>query len=146
MPNLHKYYNTVELAITKIGLDPIKFRGDQAGEWTLHRGNYSIWIDVWNDPVEEVTYLQVIAPVMDIPDESQEVLFKELLQINVQLCGIAFAVHGEKVVLKGTRVAEGLDMEEAYAMIMLISKYVGNFAPMLLKRYFNNGDPGVPPK
>lgn len=146
MLNLQKYYNTVEQAISKIGLDPIKFRGDQEGEWTLHRGNYSIWVDVWNDPIEEVSYLQVIAPVMEIPEESQEVLFKELLQINVQLCGVAFAVHGEKVVLKGTRVAEGLDMEEAYAIIMLVSKYVSNFSPMLLKRYFNNGDAGIPPK
>lgn len=146
MLNLEKYYNIVEQAIVKIGLDPNKFRGEQAGEWTLHRGNYSIWIDVWNDPVEAVAYLQVVAPVMEIPEESQAVLFKELLQINLQLCGVAFAVHGEKVVLKGTRVAEGLDMEEAYAIIMLVSKYVSNFAPILLKRYFNSGNAGAPPQ
>lgn len=145
MLNLQKYYRTVEKAIEKIGLDPSRFRGDQAGEWTLHRGKYTIWIDVWNDPNEGVTYLQVVAPVMEIPEESQTVLFKELLQLNLQLCGIAFSVHGEKVVLKGTRVAEGLDVEEAYAMIMLISKYVGNFTPMLSKRYFNGGAPGTPP-
>lgn len=146
MPNLHKYYSTVEQAIEKIGLDPSKFRGEQAGEWTLHRGDYTIWIDVWKDPIEQVTYLQVVAPVFEIPEESQVVLFRELLQINLQLCGIAFAVHGDKVVLKGTRVAEGLDIEEAYAMIMLISKYVSKFTPMLLKRYFNSGEPGVPPQ
>ena len=146
MPILHKYYSTVEQAIVKIGLDPVKFRGEQEGEWTLHRGEYTIWIDVWNDPMEDVAYLQVVAPVIEIPEESQAVLFRELLQINLQLCGVAFSVHGEKVVLKGTRVAEGLDMEEAYAMIMLISKYVSNFAPMLLKRYFNSGEPGIPPK
>lgn len=145
MLNLEKHYHTVEQAIAKIGLDPVKFRGKQAGEWTLHRGEHLILIDVWNDPVEQVTYLQVVAPVIEIPEESQTVLFRELLQINLQLCGIAFAVHGEKVVLKGTRVAEGLDVEEAYAMIMLISKYIGHFTPMLLKRYFNSGQPGVPP-
>ena len=146
MSNLHKYYSTVEQAIAKIGLDPVKFRGEREGEWTLHRGKYTIWIDVWNDPLEDVTYVQVVAPVIEIPEESQAVLFRELLQINLQLCGIAFSVHGEKVVLKGTRVAEGLDIEEAYAMIMLISKYVSSFAPMLLKRYFNGGEPGIPPK
>lgn len=146
MLNLKKYYSTVEQAITKIGLDPTKFRGEQEGEWTLHRGEYTIWIDVWNDPVEKVAYLQVVAPVMEIPEESQTVLFRDLLQINLQLCGIAFSVHGEKVVLKGTRVAEGLDVEEAHAMIMLISKYVSNFSPILLKRYFNSGEPGIPPK
>lgn len=146
MPNLQKYYTIVEQAIAKIGLDPAKFRGSQEGEWTLHRGDYSIWVDVWNDPVEDVSYLQVIAPVMEIPEEIQEALFKDLLQINVQLCGVAFAVHGEKVVLKGTRVAEGLDKEEAYAIIMLVSKYVSNFSPILLKRYFNDGAPGAPPQ
>ncbi|WMX15116.1 MULTISPECIES: YbjN domain-containing protein [unclassified Aureispira] len=146
MLNLKKYYGIVEQAIEKIGLDPTRFRGEQEGEWTLHRGEYTIWIDVWNDPIEKVAYLQVVAPVMEIPDESQTVLFRELLQINLQLCGIAFSVHGEKVVLKGTRVAEGLDVEEAHAMIMLISKYVSNFSPILLKRYFNNGQPGIPPK
>lgn len=146
MLNLKKYYSTVEQAIAKIGLDPAKFRGEQEGEWTLHRGKYTIWIDVWNDPVEKVAYLQVVAPVMEIPEESQTVLFRDLLQINLQLCGIAFSVHGEKVVLKGTRVAEGLDVEEAHAMIMLISKYVSNFSPILLKRYFNSGEPGIPPK
>jgi hypothetical protein len=146
MLNLKKYYSTVEQAIIKIGLDPTKFRGEQEGEWTLHRGEYTIWIDVWNDPVEKVAYLQVVAPVIEIPEESQAVLFRDLLQINLQLCGIAFSVHGEKVVLKGTRVAEGLDVEEAHAMIMLISKYVSNFSPILLKRYFNGGEPGIPPK
>lgn len=145
MPDLHKYYNTVEQAIAKIGLDPAVFRGEQAGEWTLQKGEYAIWIDVWNDEVEKLAYLQVIAPVMNIADEAQGILYKELLQINLQLCGIAFCVHGEKVVLKGTRVAEGLDVEEAFAMIMLVSKYVNNFAPKLIKRYSNNGIAGVAP-
>ncbi len=146
MPNLHKYYSTVEEAIAKIGLDPAKFRGEQEGEWTLLRGEHSIWIDVWNDPIEKVAYLQVVAPVIEIPEEYQTVLFRELLEINLQLCGIAFCVHGENIVLKGTRVAEGLDVEEAYAMIMLVSKYVSNFFPKLWKKYFNNGEPGRPPK
>ena len=146
MQELSTYYSTVEDAIQKIGLDPSKFRGALEGEWTLHRGEYSIWIDVWEDPLEQVTYMQVVAPVMNIPIESQKVLFVELLELNLQLCGIAFAVHSEKVVLKGTRVADGLDVQEAYAMIMLISKYVSNFAPMLLKKYFNNGKPGMPPE
>jgi hypothetical protein len=146
MQELEKHYTTVENAIQKIGLDPKKFRGQQAGEWTLLRGEYSIWIDVWDDPVEQVAYMQVVAPVMEIPDESPTVLYAELLQLNLQLCGIAFAVHGEKIVLKGTRVADGLDPQEAYAMILLISKYVSNFSPMLLKKYFNNGHPGTPPE
>ena len=146
MPNLTKYYNIVEQAIAKIGLDPTLFRGEQAGDWTLRRGDYNIWIDVWNDEREAVTYLQVVAPVMEIPAETQNVLFRELLQINLQLCGIAFCVHGDQIVLKGTRVAEGLDMEEAYAMIMLVSKYVHTFAPRMLQKYFNNGAPGVPPR
>ena len=146
MPNLHKYYTTVEEAIAKIGLDPTVFRGDQLGEWTLQRGEHAIWIDVWNDAVENVAYLQVVSPVMKIPDESTAVLFKELLQINLELCGVAFCVHGENVGLKGTRVAEGLDVEEAYAMIMLVGKYVNNFSEKLTKRYFNNGVAGVPPK
>ena len=146
MQPLDQYYQIVEQAIQKIGLDPTKFRGDQAGEWTLHRGEYSIWIDVWYDEKEQVAYLQVVAPVMEIPGESETVLFRDLLQINLQLCGVAFAVHGDKIVLKGTRVAEGLDVEEARAMILLVSKYIGNFAPLLLQRYFNDGQPGVPPK
>ena len=145
MQELKKYYNTVESAISKIGLEPSKFRGEQEGEWTLPRGEYTIWIDVWEDDSEQVAYLQVVAPVMDIPEEAQSVLFRDLLQINLELCGISFAVHSGKVVLKGTRVAEGLDTEEAYAMIMLISKYVINFSPKLRLRYLNNGKPGVPP-
>lgn len=146
MQVLQKYYRTVEKAIEKIGLDPLNFRGAQDGEWTLHRGKHRIWIDVWYDDNEQVAYLQVVAPVMEIPQESQTVLFRELLQINLQLCGVAFAVHGEKVVLKGTRVAEGLDVEEARAMILLVSKYISHFSTLLLQRYFNDGQPGVPPE
>ncbi|MCH2022340.1 MAG: YbjN domain-containing protein [Saprospiraceae bacterium] len=145
MQELKKYYNAVEAAITKIGLTPSMFRGEKSGEWTVQRGEYTIWIDVWKDEPNQVAYLQVVAHVMDIPEEAQSVLFRELLQINLELCGIAFAVHGEKVVLKGTRFAEGLDSEEAYGMIMLISKYVSNFSPKLRLRYLNNGKPGVPP-
>ncbi|MDC0230822.1 YbjN domain-containing protein [Aureispira] len=145
MQKLKKFYTTVESAISKIGLDPLKFRGEQSGEWTLQRGEYTIWIDVWEDDSEQVAYLQVVAPVMDIPEEAESVLFRELLQINLELCGVAFAVHTDRVVLKGTRVAEGLDTEEAYAMIMLVSKYASDFSPKLRLRYLNNGKPGVPP-
>ena len=60
--------------------------------------------------------------------------------------GVCAGESLKKVVLKGTRVAEGLDMEEAYAIIMLVSKYVSDFAPILLKRYFNSGNPGAPPR
>lgn len=146
MPKLDKYYTIVEQAIAKIGLDPASFRGEQLGDWTLQRGDYSIWIDVWYDQNEKVSYVQVVAPVMEIPEETQNLLFRELLQINVQLCGVAFCVHGNKIILKATRVAEGLDVEEAYAMIMLVGKYVNNFAPRLLKKYFNGGAPGAAPK
>ena len=145
MARLEKYYEIIERAISKIGVDPVNFRGSKPGEWTLQRNDYSIWVDLWNDEQEDVDYLQVVSPVMEIPDESQMVLFKDLLQINLSLCGVAFCVHGNQIVLKGTRVAEGLDMEEAYAMILLVSKYVSDFAPMLLEKYFNNGAPGNAP-
>ncbi len=32
MQELKKYYNTVESAISKIGLEPSKFRGEQEGD------------------------------------------------------------------------------------------------------------------
>lgn len=144
MADLQHYYNIVEKGIAKIGLDPDKFKGQQEGEWVLMRGEQGIWVDLWHQ--DELTYLQVSALIMDLPDEIGAAFYKELLEINFSLCGAAFGVHNGNVALVGTRPAQGLDVEEVYAIILLVGKYASEFKPRLMKKYLNNGGPGLPPK
>lgn len=137
MNNLHYYYNVVENAMAKLGLNPQTARQKKAGQWTITKGQIPVWIDIFYYEIEKRIYFQVVAPVMKLPEQNQEKMGMELLAINHQLFGVAFCIHKDQVLLKTIREAEGLDSNEVYAMILRAGNYAEKYKKELAVKYPN---------
>ena len=143
---MKKYTDIVEQGIREIGLDPDTFQGDLDGEWSIRLGENDLWIDLWEDELSGQFYFQVVAPVFDVAQLMPRVFYEELLNLNLEMCGVAFCLHGKKVVLKSTRTATGLDVEEVYSILLIMGKYVKSFSKVLSDKYFNEGQAGDAPE
>ncbi len=135
MDNLNFYYNIVENAIAKIGLDPQKSRARVAGKWTITKGKIPVWIDVVFHQSEKRIYFQVASPVMKMPQTNVTTVTMDLLETNNYLYGVAFCINKGNVFIKTLREAEGLDMNEAYSMILRVGNYAHQYRKSLNDKY-----------
>jgi len=135
MENLNYYYEVVEKAIAKIGVDPKNARSKNAGKWTLTKGGHPIWIDVVFLQNQNRTYFRVVTPVMKTTDANRAEVSMELLGENKNLFGVYFGSNKEKVFIMTIREVEGLDMNEAYAMIMRGGNYGEHYSQLFAKKY-----------
>ena len=85
-----------------------------------------------------------MSPIMKIPLIRKEAFFKELLEINDKLFGVAFSIYKEQVWIKVLREAIGMDTDEAYASITRIGAYGVTYAKHLTEKYPNDETPFGP--
>ena len=140
MADLQKTYNIVEECIRSLGVDPAVCRGQNAGQWDLKKGSASVWVDVWQND-DGWSYLMIMAPICDIPQDNTVEFFTEILEINHKLYGCAMTKYEDKIYLKTVREAEGLDQEEAMAMFNRIGNYSDDYDDYLQQKYFAGGRP-----
>lgn len=141
MQPLQHYFNTLEEVIRDFGVDPAICRGEQAGQWNLKLGSASVWVDIWQSKDQqgnllESGYLQVMAPVVDVPVENQHLFCRELLEINHQLYGVGFTIYSNKAYIKAIRELEGLDKSEIAATLNRVGVYADDYDDKLHAKYF----------
>ena len=131
------YYQMIEKCIQSLGVDPALCRTDKPGQWDLRKGSASVWIDVWEQEYEGQPsgYFQAMAPVVDVPPNSREAFYKEILEINHKLYGVGMTVFENWVYIKTLRELEGLNESEAMAMINRIGNYADDYDDMLRTKY-----------
>lgn len=135
MQDLTPYYQIVEECIQELGVDPVGCRGKEPGQWNLRKGSARVWIDLWHIESENRAYYQVMSPVLPIPKENVKAFYEELLLINDKLFGVAFTVHKNWAWLKVVREVEGMDHNEAMAMMVRVGKYADRYDNELADRY-----------
>jgi hypothetical protein len=127
----------VENIIKNFGLDPNMCKGESEGQWNLSKGSASVWIDVWKaENSKYLGYLQIMAPVVQIPTENQESFYREILDINHSLYGVGMTAFGDWIFMKTVRELDGLDEEEAAAMFERIGTYADDYDDMLREKYW----------
>ena len=141
MESMQHYYDTVEQIIREFGVDPAICRGQEVGQWNLKLGSASVWVDVWQSKDEQgnlidAGYLQVMAPVVDVPVENQHLFCRELLEINHRLYGVGFTIHGNTAYIKAIRELEGLDKSEITATLNRVGIYADDYDDQLKAKYF----------
>ena len=136
MANLDPKYKLVETAIARLGVDPAKCRGQKPGQWSLIRGSVKVWLDLWHIEKENRAYFQVMSPVVKIPTEQKEQFYEELLKINDKLFGVAFSLYKENAWIKVIREVDGMDENEAFAMITRVGNYADKYDDELKNKYF----------
>ncbi|MCB0839049.1 MAG: YbjN domain-containing protein [Bacteroidetes bacterium] len=149
--DLTQYYELVESCIRELGVDPVTCR-NEPGKWTLKKGSATVWIDLWHIERENRPYYQVMSPVMRIPKDIKlkNLLFEELLAINDKLFGVAFTIYQGWVYLKVIREVDGMDQNEAMAMLHRVGNYADQYDDDLISKYGDDTPPpvnegGVPP-
>ena len=77
-----------------------------------------------------------MSPVMRLPEEAkQPAFFKELLELNDKMFGVAFTIFNGWTWLKHIREVDGLDKSEASAMMHRTGNYADKYDDELKSKY-----------
>jgi hypothetical protein len=137
MLNLEPFFRIVEESIRELNVDPNGCRTEKVGQWDLKKGSASIWVDVFlSKQNEDYGYLQVMAPIIKVPDTRREEFYRELLEVNYGLYGVGFNVYNDWVYLKGIRELADLSKEEATALLNRIGSYADDYDDYFKNKYF----------
>ena len=100
----------VEGILAAIGVDASAARMEvESGfGWQFQRG--SALIEVYLTP-EEQGYLQVLSPIMHLPQQQLLALYRRLIELNLQLTNAAQGVHEDVVYVCHERLLAGLDAD-----------------------------------
>lgn len=134
------YYTMFEQVLTEYNVDPAGARGEQPGQWNLTLGSASVWIDIFQTKDEQGNptqygYMQVIAPVCDVPAIDQHLFTKELLEINHDLYGVAFTIFEDRAYIKSIRELQGLDISEIRSTLDRVGIYANDWDDQLKAKY-----------
>jgi hypothetical protein len=136
------YYSLFEDTLTSLKIAPEAARGAQPGQWSLKLGSASVWVDIFQGKdaqgnlIPNYGYLQVMAPVCDVPVNNQHIFTKELLEINHTLYGVGFTIFADKAYIKAIRELEGLDKTEITSTLNRVGIYADDWDDKLKAKYF----------
>jgi hypothetical protein len=148
---IQHYYNMIEEVLTEYKIDPALCRGQQPGQWNLKLGSANIWVDVFQskDAQGNLTnygYLQVVAPICEVPINNQHLFTKELLEINHTLYGVSFTIFKDQAYIKSIRELQGLDKSEVKSTFDRIGIYADQWDDKLKTKYFAFSGGRTPPE
>lgn len=137
---IQHYYNMFEQVLAEYKVDPATARGQAPGQWNLKLGSASVWVDIFqskdaNGNLQQYGYLQVLAPVCDVPINNQHLFTKELLEINHQLYGVAFTIFRDKAYIKSIRELQSLDISEVKSTLDRVGIYANDWDDKLKAKY-----------
>lgn len=134
-PSLEGYATTVEQILLALGVDPVQARmpTDAGFGWSFQRG--SAVIEVYVSQQGGSGFLQVLSPIMNLPQTGLLALYRHLLELNLQLTNMALGVYLDVVYLFSERPLEGLDAVEANAIIGMVASYADELDDKLVTEF-----------
>lgn len=137
---IQHYYNMFEQVLGEYKIDPATARGQASGQWNLKLGSASVWVDIFQSKdaqgnLAQYGYLQILAPVCDVPVNNQHLFTKELLEINHSLYGVAFTIFKDKAYIKSIRELQGLDISEIKSTLDRVGIYANDWDDKLKTKY-----------
>lgn len=138
---LQHYYSLLEEVLVEYKIDVAAARGQQPGQWNLKLGSASVWVDIFQSKdaqgnLMQYGYMQVMAPVSEVPVNNQHLFTKELLEINHSLYGVAFTIYKDKAYIKAIRELQGLDKSEIKSTFDRVGIYADEWDDKLRAKYF----------
>lgn len=134
MSKLEQSRRDVEAILEKIGVDPVEARINvEAGfAWNFQRG--SALIEVYISQ-QEREYLQVLSPIMHLPDTNLLALYRKLLELNLQLTLASVGIHEDVVYVFHERPLDGLDPVETDTIIRKLAIYADDLDNQLVEEF-----------
>jgi hypothetical protein len=108
------YEKMINDLLASYGLDPEKCRHRPKTLWSAYRGSALIYTEIFK--LNNINYIEVSCPVMNIPSRNLLPFYRKLLEINYQLMGVKFFVRDDLLYLSENRELKGLDKDELAAM------------------------------
>ena len=133
--HLESYAATVEQILLTLGVDPVHSRLNTEGGfgWSFQRG--SAVIEVYVSQQEDAGYLQVLSPIMHLPQSGLLALYRRLLELNLQLTNASIGLYLDVVYLFSERPVDGLDANEANSIITLVAGYADELDDKLVAEF-----------
>ena len=132
---LQGYAGVVESILSSAGVDVMSARmqTETGYGWTFVRG--SATIEVYVSEQDGVGYFQALSPIIHLPANGLLPLYRRLLELNLQLTNAAIGIHEDKVYVFSERPLDGLDGNEANAIINLVSGYADDLDDKLIAEF-----------
>jgi hypothetical protein len=139
--NLASTVSLIEEVLAELGYQPpttrrVTLAGDPAPlhAWKIQKGSAIAIVALVPRP--EFTHLRISAPILTLDAAvDRGALFAELLAQNDRLCGAAFALDGERVVLVSERSTLDLDRSELVDLITRVTTAADHHDDRLVARY-----------
>src|SRR5271170_2153551 len=138
---LSEAIHMVETYFKHRGLDPDQFKLQESHEngWWLQEGSAEIYIIVQSGNEEVGTVLRISSPLVYLPDNNREELYRHLLELNNNLSSCALSIYNDLVLVVSQRPTLGLSQEEmdelvgnaAYVADLLDNKLAANYGARL---------------
>lgn len=137
---IQHYYDMFEQVLTEYKVDPATARGQAPGQWNLKLGSASVWVDIFQSKdaqgnPAQYGYLQMLAPVCNVPVNNQHIFTKDLLEINHSLYGVGFTIFKDMAYIKSIRELQGLDISEIKSTLDRVGIYANDWDDKLKAKY-----------
>jgi len=100
--------------------------------WQLLHG--SALIEIYLAP-EEGGSLQILSPLLHLPQGNLLALYRRLLELNLQLTNAALGLHEDVVYLYHARQLAGLDAQEVDAVLRRLAQYADELDDALAQEF-----------
>ncbi len=133
--SLDKHAATVEQILAAIGVNPGSARlpTEQGFGWNFRRG--SAIIEVYVSQQADKGHLQVLSPIITLPQVNLLPLYRRLLELNLQLTNASLGIFLDTVYVFNERPLEGLDPVEANNIITLVAHYADDLDNRLVSEF-----------
>ena len=136
--NLASTTALIEEVLAELGYQPPETRPiEQAGAlaaWRVQKGSAFAVIALL--PTPEFTHMRISAIVMTLDAKvDRAALFTHLLELNAGLCGNAFALDGDRVILVSERSTLDLDRSEILDLVRRVTTNADNHDDALVAKF-----------
>ncbi len=102
--------------------------------WEIRKGSAITRVQLLSRP--EFTHIRVTAVVMTLDGKvDRAAMFAHLLELNAELCGGAFALDGDRILLVNERSTLDLDKSEILDLIDRVTAYADDYDDQLVARF-----------
>jgi len=130
---LDTYTKMIEEIIQSFGIDPSTCREQSPGQWTMFKGSAKVYIDIYGQSGTD--YICVASPIMEMPSKALLPFYRKLLELNHDMYAANFSVKENWVWLRILRELDGLDKNEATAMLNRVGTYSDQFDELLIDEF-----------
>lgn len=133
--SIHTHIANVEQILTAVGIDPkmARLEVENGYGWNFRRG--SAIIEVYVSQKDGSGYLQVLSPIIHLPDKGLLQLYRRLLELNLQLVNASLGIYLDVVYVFNERPLQGLDPEEVNQIITQLAGYADELDDQLIEEF-----------